>query len=702
MYTFYTTSNGIASAPELSALLGSPVKKLHTFRRVVNNTVIVGWGLKENTLRAKAFAQQHQLPFWQLEDGFISYLGHPAQGDRRFSLISDKTGIYYDATQPSDIEHLLNKSDWQTPELMARARKLLDSIRQHRISKYNHEPVATDSSKFFTCRSSDGLLPDISKERVLVVDQTLGDCSVEFGMANETSFQAMLKSALQENPTAEVWVKVHPDVLLGTKRGYFELEPCGTRIKGCKSDRVRILAEKVNAQSLFPWFAKVYVVTSQLGFEALWHRKKVVCFGVPFYSGWGLTDDRVPCPRRTSLHSVESLFAAACLLYTRYIHPETHERCELEDVLELVVLQQAHNKPQIETLYALGFSIWKRAFVSRFAHGVARRVVYISNEKALRKKLTERDGLLLWGMKPLQQVPEYPMPLWRMEDGFIRSVGLGAELRRPCSLILDSSGIYYNAMQPSDLEHSLNTCMLSDEEQQRGQNLVRQLLAQRISKYNLLGNKVDPFHGARPGQQKVLVTGQVDSDASLKYGSPRVTSNRDLLQRVREHFIGQNAFIVYKPHPDVVQAGRAGHLPEVEALQWADQVVVDVDIFDCIQGCDELHVMSSQAGFEALLQNKTVHCWGMPFYAGWGLTVDHMSCSRRVMRRNINELAYIALCLYPRYIHWGTGRFTSPESLIQQLSQERNTMKTSTSGVLAWLEQKKRKLSFLMEALRAS
>ncbi|WBA82910.1 capsular polysaccharide biosynthesis protein [Endozoicomonas sp. GU-1] len=700
MYTFYTVSHGIASAPELPALLGGPVKKLRDFQR--DGSVMVGWGQKENTLKAKSFAQKQQLPYWQLEDGFISYLGHPAQGDRRFSLITDKTGIYYDATQPSDIENLLNKSDWQTPELLARADKLLGSICQHRISKYNHEPVVIDGSAFFSDSSSEGFCSGRSFERVLVVDQTFGDSSVAFGMADMGSFQAMLHCALQENPNAEVWVKVHPDVVLGTKRGYFELEPCGTRIKGFNNDRIRVLAAKVNAQSLFSWFSKVYVVTSQLGFEALWHKKSVVCFGVPFYSGWGLTDDREPCPRRTGRHSVESLFAAACLLYTRYIHPETHEQCELEDVLALIVLQQEHNQPKIETLYALGFSLWKRAFVSRFAHGLARRIVYLSNDKALRKQLTERDGVLLWGMQPWQQRPEYPVPLWRMEDGFIRSVGLGAELRRPCSLVLDSRGIYYNAMQPSDLEQALNTQVLSYEDRQRGQNLIHQLLAQRISKYNLKGNQRDPFHGARPDQRKVLVTGQVDSDASLKYGSPAVCSNRDLLQRVREHLADRNTFIVYKPHPDVVQAGRAGHLPEAQALQWADRVVADVDIFDCIQRCDELHVMSSQAGFEALLQNKTVHCWGMPFYAGWGLTVDHMSCPRRVVRRSIDELVYITLCLYPRYVHWRTGRFTTPERLIRQLVKERKSGQASSSGLLAWLGRKQRKLLFLLEALRAS
>ncbi len=672
-------------------MLGGQVKRLPVFGGSFAHAAVVGWGLKENTRKARAFAQKQQLPYWQLEDGFISYLGHPGFGDRRFALIADKTGIYYDARQPSDIENLLNRSEWQSPELLDRARKLLATICQHNISKYNHEPVGAQN----------GQLRAGSKNKVLVVDQTYGDCSVEFGMANEASFQAMLACAVDENPTAEIWVKVHPDVVLGKKRGYFALEPCGTRIKGVHNDRVRVLAEQVNAQSLFPYFSKVYVVTSQLGFEALWHQKTVVCFGVPFYSHWGLTDDRAACSRRLARHSVESLFAAACLLYTRYIHPETHSPCELEEVLDLIILQQSYRQNRVATLYALGFSLWKRAFISRFAEGLADRVVYVGREHQLHQRIQDGDGVLIWGMNTLRVPLTVSAAVWRMEDGFIRSCGLGAELRRPGSLVLDSQGIYYNATQPSDLEQSLNTMELPALALSRGQALIQLLLEQRVSKYNLTGMKADPFQGARDKQLKVLVTGQVDSDASLKFGSPEVAKNSELLRRVRESLHGKEAMVVYKPHPDVVQAGRSGHVPEQEALKWADKVVTDIDIFDCIAACDELHVMSSQAGFEALLQHKTVHCWGIPFYSGWGLTIDHMVCERRRKKRTLAELVYIALCYYPRYIHWGTRRFTTPERLIQQLACERGNSKKTHSKSLAWLGRKRRKLMFLWEALRA-
>lgn len=668
--------------------MGKPVSRIPFFQRFsrVNagsETAILGWGKKNNTARARDFSKKYKRPYWSLEDGFVSYLGHPALGDRRFSLIVDQSGIYYDATRPSDIENLLNNTGWLKPELEARSASLLETIRQHQITKYNHEPVVSWQPK-----NSD-------TKRVLVVDQTFGDCSVQYGMADDSSFKTMLKAALSENPNSEVWVKVHPDVVLGKKKGYFEMEQCGQKLKDFASDRVKVLADKVNAQSLFPHFTKVYVVTSQLGFEALWHQKEVVCFGAPFYSGWGLTDDRVSVQRRTQTHTIESLFAAACLKYTRYIDPETGERCELEDVIELIALQRNYQTQEVNTLYAVGFSLWKRAFIPSFVGGSTRKVKFVSTVEKACSKATAGDGILLWGAKDYDVQPPESVQLWRAEDAFIRSNGLGAELRRPGSMIIDRQGMYFDCTRPSDLEQAINTLVLSHQEKLRGEALINTLIQQRVSKYNLQGVQHQIFQGALPRQKKILVTGQVNNDASLKWGSPEVSSNLDLLKRVRDY--APDAFVVYKPHPDVLLAGRAGHIPEPEALQWADRVVADSDILDCIDQCDELHVMTSLAGFEALVRGKTVHCWGIPFYSGWGLTVDHLKCSRRVAKRSLSELVYIAHCFYPRYIHWGTKRFTTPERLIHALKMEKTIQQVEQGKTVKWFGRIKRKVGYLVE-----
>ena len=83
-----------------------------------------------------------------------------------------------------------------------------------------------------------------------------------------------------------------------------------------------------------------HTITSLSGFEALLKGIKVTTVGAPFYSGWGLTDDRQPVPRRMRSLSLLELLAGAYLLYPRYANPETGEPLDLEDVLQLIIDQK--------------------------------------------------------------------------------------------------------------------------------------------------------------------------------------------------------------------------------------------------------------------------------------------------------------------------------------------------------------------------
>jgi len=98
------------------------------------------------------------------------------------------------------------------------------------------------------------------------------------------------------------------------------------------------------------------------------------------------------------------------------------------------------------------------------------------------------------------------------------------------------------------------------------------------------------------------------------------------------------SFIIYKPHPDVLSGNRVGHIPKEITDSCANMVVTDISIDSCINVCDELHTLTSGAGFDALLRGKKVFTYGMPFYAGWGLTTDLRECKRRTRKLNLEEL----------------------------------------------------------------
>ncbi|MDO8262488.1 MAG: hypothetical protein Q7T21_04605 [Gallionella sp.] len=321
-------------------------------------------------------------------------------------------------------------------------------------------------------------------------------------------------------------------------------------------------------------------------------------------------------------------------------------------------------------IYACDFSIWKKPIVRRFFGGS--RVVFVRSASQV-----PADGVLaVWGRKHVPgKLPE-GVQLIRLEDGFLRSVGLGADLIRPMSWVIDTCGIYYDATQPSGLEVLLQTTEFTPELLARAARLRERVVSAGLTKYNVgNGGWQRPLEAGRV----ILVPGQVESDASLRYGAPGVCTNLGLLQTVRE--ANENAYLLYKPHPDVVAGLRRKGKGEDDASRWCNEVVVDVDMGELLQQVDEVHTLTSLAGFEALLRGKAVTCYGQPFYAGWGLTKDIEPVLRRNRRLSLDMLVVCALILYPVYISRATGRFTTPERALDELLAWRST---ETTGLSWW------------------
>jgi capsular polysaccharide export protein len=386
----------------------------------------------------------------------------------------DNIGIYYDATRLSLLENILNSEGWQTPEIMQNAEMAVSLIVKHNLSKYNHAPDVPLS-----------LFGEKRKKRILVVDQTFNDMSVALGMADEGSFRAMYDAALKENPDADIYIKIHPDVIAGKKKGYL----ADIRY----NEHAFLITEDVNPLSLIRLMDRVYVVTSQMGFEALLLNKPVTCFGMPFYAGWGITDDRVSCSRRIKKRSVLKIFAAAYLKYARYINPSTGERGAIFDVIEHLIRQKRYASMNSHDYYCLGFRWWKHGYVRPFLKGLNNKVVFAKNVKdALQNGLNRQSKIVVWGHNETEELKNLAaslnIPIWRVEDGFIRSVGLGSDLVRPMSLVVDRRGIYYDPSTESDLEWILNNYEFTPDLLTRAERLRQLIIANRITKYN-----IEPF-----------------------------------------------------------------------------------------------------------------------------------------------------------------------------------------------------------------
>jgi capsular polysaccharide export protein len=236
--------------------------------------------------------------------------------------------------------------------------------------------------------------------------------------------------------------------------------------------------------------------------------------------------------------------------------------------------------------------------------------------------------------------------------------------------------MYYDATAPSELEYLLQTTEFSADLVARARRLRERIVEKGLTKYNVGSSGWRRPDGAT---RIILVPGQVESDASIRYGAPVIRSNTGLLQAVRE--ANPSAHVLYKPHPDVVAGLRMKGEGEDEAVRWCNEVVIDAAMGELLAAVDEVHVLTSLAGFEALLRGKIVSCYGQPFYAGWGLTNDHAPLARRTRRVTLDELVAGALILYPTYVSRTTGRFTTPERALDELLDWRQKAK---AGLPLW------------------
>jgi capsular polysaccharide export protein len=271
-------------------------------------------------------------------------------------------------------------------------------------------------------------------------------------------------------------------------------------------------------------------------------------------------------------------------------------------------------------------------------------------------------------------------PVIEIEDGFIRSAGLGADCVPPLSIIVDASGAHFAPGAPSELEILLQDGTFPPDLLARARALRAAIIAGGLSKYETGGTEALPrFGGAR---RHVLVPGQVEDDRAVTSGGA-LASNLELLRRARAE-AGPEAYLIYKPHPDVLAGHRRGMIPERAVAALADRVETGSPMAALIAMVDELHVNSSLAGFEALMRGKPVTVHGVPFYAGWGLTNDRGPVPpRRTARRTIDELVAAALLLYPRYLDPETGLPCPAEVLVERLSQGAPALDSVASAVVA-------------------
>jgi capsular polysaccharide export protein len=598
---------------------------------------VLVWGCSPTAWRGEMVAARRGVPLVRVEDAFLRSI-HPgrARGEAPIGLLIDAVGVHFDGSRPSRMEQVLHSADLYKSNILAEASRLIDCLIQADLSKYNnHDPS----------------LPAPDAGYVLIVDQTAQDASIRHSGASAATFRDMLATALADNPDTRIVIRTHPETALGLRPGHFATGDTG--------GRVSLLTAPVSPHRLLANAAAVYAVSSQMGFEAILHGHRPQVFGQPFYAGWGLTKDMQPQPRRQRRLTRDELFAGAMLLAPLWYDPCRDRLCGLEDVIFQLEAEVRAFREDRHGHVAAGMRLWKRGRLQAVFGGT--KALNFRDDPVIADRLAAAmgRGVLLWaGKEPQGFQPK--APCLRVEDGFLRSRGLGADLVPPLSMVTDDLGIYYDPSRPSRLDALIATPP-SESGRARAKALVARLRAEGLSKYNLAGAPLPPL----PPGHRILVPGQVEDDASILKGAGAVRTNLELLKAVRAANPG--AVILYKPHPDVEAGLRPGAVEG--ATEVADTILSQADPAALLAEVQEVWTMTSLLGFEALIRALPVTCLGAPFYAGWGLTRDLGPVPPwRTARPDLWQLAHAALIGYPRYWDPVSHRPCPPEVALDRLA----------------------------------
>ncbi|MEM9781645.1 MAG: capsular polysaccharide biosynthesis protein [Pseudomonadota bacterium] len=649
----------------------------------IPDTIAV-WGCRTPSKPGRWLARHLGCRLLSVEDAPLRSIMPGRRRGPPAGLTLDDEGIAIDPSRPSRLERLIaaltaDTNARQVALRAVRARGAVNRMIEMGLSKYS--PYSRGA----------GAVPP--RGAVLVVDQIAGDAALTLagvgahdakadaptGIGGRSSaLHRMLEAARAENPTATIAVRAHPD----PRRGHLgpqDLLPGEVMVDPA-----------ANPWDLLERVSAVYTVSSQLGLEAVLAGVETHVFGRPAYAGWGLTHDRLAIPRRTARPDRETLFAAIYLYHPLWWDPHDHCLTDFDTALDILDDRARVERadPAAPRAVMLGIAPWKRRSLERFTPAYVRPAVHATRaEAALAAAAGTRLGdnarpdrrpaarLWAWAARApddlMERAERAGLPAGLIEDGFLRSSGLGARLVPPLSLVFDTRGIHFDPARPSDLERLIAVAAGFDAEDprlRRAADLRRAIVAARLTKYAGMG-RIYP-HRREATRPIILVPGQVADDASVLRGTLgcNVRSNDALLIAARA--ANPDATIVYKPHPDAEAGLRRGALASALTARLADTVLHDCPADAALAGVDAVWTMTSTLGFEALLRGIPVTCFGVPFYAGWGLTTDLGPVpARRRARPSLDALVWAALIAYPVYVHPLSGLSTRPERIVAHLAQ---------------------------------
>jgi capsular polysaccharide export protein len=606
------------------------------FVKNIKDMSFVSWGYRTKVKTTFLLELLETIETVYFEDGLIKSIQDLEQSDSVFSFIVTTNSPYYDAFNISSLENTISSFNDFPENLKVQSTVFRETISSHFINKYNNIKSIIDI--------------DIEDDSVLLISQLKDDLSLIHGCQQEISTKEIFDHISKVHPNKKIYVKIHPKSLTTSATNDIDLEYA--------KRFATIISDDTNSIALLKKFKHVFTKTSSMGYEALIVGCNVTCFGNPFYSGWGLTNDIYPLERRVRKLSIEQLLFIVSMKFTTYVNPFEKKESDVFDCLANIIKFKNIASYSNKKIFC-GISFWKRKFIKPF--------LFNKNIKFSKKKCD-----FSWGFK-------FPGNIVKIEDGFIRSKNLGSFLTKPYSLSIDSRGIYFDINTESDLEYFSNELSilleLSETNKSRIKSFKEKFISSKISKYNLSSINTTFFNSLITDSKRIIfIPGQVDSDMSIKK-SGQGYDTLSLVKKVRDN--NPDSFIVFKEHPDVSAGNRSKNYSLNIISSFVDSIIPQsVSIQDCISFSDEIHVITSTVGLEALFSNKKVVTYGTPFYAGYGFTSDTQSSSFYSRRNKISVDSFLSVVYfyYPLYID-NSNKLTTAEKVIDIILNDKSSSK---------------------------
>jgi len=609
-------------------------------------------------------------PILRLKEGiFAGYSSEQLPYSLYYAFESD---VYYNFKKESNIESLL-RSNWiASEEEWNTAHLAIQMINKYGITKYSEHPPV-----------SENIMRGTGYQNILLVDQPVDDESVLLGNATEETFNDMLLYAFDNYQYANIYVKLHPETINGKKEGYLQK----LLVKHGLNDHpsIKLIDTNCNITSVFHFVQEVFVVTSQVGFEALLRNKNVRCFGLPFYSGWGLTNDmqtlNIPKPSR----SLMDLFIALILKHTLYINPFTGKKGTILDLLDYVSIQQRHSNRKNVAFYNTSFVEHKN--IDKLLNVNRQNFSAITKSKQIPKHI---DYFILTDKKSTFEEVQPLKYRAFLSESFLFSNNVYPE--DVLSLIVDHNGPYYDPQIESDLDYMLNHETYTDYEVNKANKFIDALKFKFLMDVRGQDSNKALAEKQKSGKKVIFVPGQIaDSEVTLAGGGLAIPSDYELLVAICQKV--ENYLILYKPAPGskirkLNDLGRDGLVSlSVYSKERHNNIVLvfDDSISHCIDISDEIHLINHNCGIEAIVKGKKVVTYGLPFYGALGLTEDRQRFPRIKRQLSLEEFVLATYMLYPRYKLPNQTYFTTALNALEY-DKEKNNLVVKPNGLFSKLK----------------